>query len=68
MLFYDGKSRLGWLLTAGGTLIVFLGILLNLRVYFEPTTLFDTLVMLVLLAGGVGLLARSLKPQGTPHP
>ena len=64
VLFYDGKSRFGWLLTAGGVLIVFLGILLNLRIYFEPTSLFDTLVMLMLLAGGIGLVARSLKPQG----
>ena len=39
-------------------------ILMNLRVYFEPTSLFDTLVMLVLLAGGIGLISRSLKPQG----
>ena len=38
---------------------------MNLRVYVEPTSLFDTLVMLVLLAGGIGLIARSLKPQGT---
>jgi len=65
VLFYDGKSRLGWILTACGTLVVFLGILTNLRVYFEPTSLFDTLVMLVLLAGGIGLVARSLQPQGT---
>jgi hypothetical protein len=36
---------------------------MNLRVYFEPTSLFDTLVMLVLLAGGIGLIARSLKPD-----
>ena len=64
-LFYDGKSRLGFLLTACGILIVFLGILTNLRVYVEPTRLFDTLVMLVLLAGGIGLIARSLRPQGT---
>jgi len=65
VLFYDGSSRPGWILTAGGALIVFLGVLMNLRIYFEPTTLFDTLVMLVLLAGGLGLVARSLKPQGT---
>jgi hypothetical protein len=65
VLFYDGKSVLGRILTAGGTLIVVLGILMNLRVYFEPTSLFDTLVMLVLLAGGIGLIARSLQPQGT---
>jgi hypothetical protein len=64
-LFYDGKSRLGFLLTACGILIVFIGILTNLLVYAEPTSLFDTLVLLVLLAGGIGLIARSLEPQGT---
>ncbi|HEX9186189.1 MAG TPA: hypothetical protein VGB87_03890 [Vicinamibacteria bacterium] len=67
VLFYDGRSRLGWLLTAAGALIVVLGILLNLRIYFEPTSLFDTLLMLVLLAGGLGLLARSLRAQGPPR-
>jgi hypothetical protein len=64
VLFYDGKSRLGWVLTLVGVLIVFLGILLNLRIYFEPTSLFDTLLMLVLLASGIGLVARSLSAQG----
>jgi hypothetical protein len=63
-LFFDGKSRVGWLLAGGGALVIFLGILLNLRIYFEPTSLFDSLVMLILLAGGLGLVARSLKPQG----
>jgi hypothetical protein len=63
-LFFDGKSVLGWLLTLGGALLIFLGILMNLRVYFEPTSLFNTVVMLVLLAGGLGLIARSLKPSG----
>jgi hypothetical protein len=66
ILFYDGRSRLGWALTLGGALIVFLGVLMNLRVYFEPTSLFETLLMLVLLAGGLGLVARSLKPQPPP--
>ena len=63
ILFFDGKSALGWVLTLGGALIVFLGILLNLRIYFEPTSLFDTILMLILLAGGLGLLARSLRPR-----
>jgi hypothetical protein len=36
---------------------------MNLRIYFEPTSLFNTLIMLVLLAGGLGLLARSLRPS-----
>jgi hypothetical protein len=61
MLFFDGKSKAGWLLTLVGAVIILAGVLLNLRIYFEPTSLFDTLVMLLLLAGGIGLIARSLK-------
>ena len=60
-LFFDGKSLWGWVLTLGGALMILLGILMNLRIYFEATSLFNTLVMLVLLFGGLGLLARSLK-------
>jgi hypothetical protein len=41
---------------------------MNLHIYFQPTSLFNTLVMLVLLAGGVGLLARSLRDHGTTAP
>ena len=63
VLFFDGKSTLGWVLTLGGALLVFLGVIMNLRIYFAPTSLFNTLVMLVLLAGGLGLVARSLRPQ-----
>jgi hypothetical protein len=62
VLFFDGRSVLGWMLAVGGALIVVLGILVNLQAYFQPTSLFNTLVMLVLLAGGLGLVARSLRP------
>ena len=65
LLFFDGQSRGGMLLTIGGAVIILLGILMNLRIYFEPTSLFNTLIMLVLLAGGLGLLARSLRPRPT---
>jgi len=63
MLFFDGKSVLGWLLVVAGAAIIFLGILMNLHIYFATTSLFNTLVMLFLLAGGLGLIARSLKPS-----
>jgi hypothetical protein len=62
LLFFDGRSIPGWLLTAAGAVVIFAGILMNLRIYFEPTSLLNTLVMLVLLVGGLGLLARSLRP------
>jgi hypothetical protein len=63
ILFFDGKSLPGWLLTLCGAVVIFLGILMNLRVYFAPTSLFNTLVMLLLLSGGLGLVARSLRPR-----
>ena len=51
------------MLTIGGAIVIFVGILMNLRIYFEPTSLFNTLIMLTLLAGGLGLVARSLKAR-----
>jgi predicted membrane channel-forming protein YqfA (hemolysin III family) len=61
LLFFDGRSAWGWVLTAGGAVIILTGIVTNLHVYFRPTSLFNTLVMLGLLAAGVGLVARSLR-------
>jgi hypothetical protein len=63
-LFFDGKSLVGWLLTIAGLLIILAGILMSLHIYFRPTSLFNTLLMLVLLFGGLGLIFRSLKSTG----
>jgi hypothetical protein len=63
LLFFNGRSIAGWLLTFAGAIIIFVGILTNLDIYFRQTSLFNTLLMLVLLAGGIGLVARSLRSQ-----
>lgn len=63
-LFFNGRALIGWLLTGAGALIIFAGIISNLGIYFRPTSLFDTLIMLALIAGGLGLVARSLRSQG----
>ena len=60
-LFFNGKSLTGWILTVAGLSIILVGILLSLHIFFRPTSLFNTLIMLVLLFGGIGLIARSLK-------
>jgi len=60
-LFYNGKSVIGWLLTGLGLAIILAGILMNIDIYFRQTTLFNTIVMLGLLFGGIGLIARSLR-------
>jgi hypothetical protein len=61
MLFWNGRSVLGWLLTIGGGLFIIAGVIANMHIYFQPTSLFNTIVMLVLLFGGLGLVARSLR-------
>ena len=63
MLFFDGRSKLGWVLTGLGGLIILLGIITNLSIFFRPTSLFNTLIILALLAGGIGLIARSLRTK-----
>ena len=70
-LFFDGRSVPGWLLTGLGALIIVAGIISNLQIYFQPTSLYNTLIMLALLAGGLGLIARSLRsspPAATRSP
>ena len=64
LLFFNGRSLAGWGLTAAGAVIIMAGILANMHIYFQSTSLFDTLVILTLLAGGIGLVARSVRPQG----
>ena len=60
ILFFNGKSILGWILLFVGIVIIAVGVLMNLTVYFQPTSLFNTIMMLVLLAGGIGLIARAI--------
>ncbi len=68
VLFFNGRSVLGWLLTVVGVAIILAGILMNMDIYFRQTSLFNTLVMLGLLAGGIGLVARSLRAHGEAAP
>ncbi len=63
LLFWNGRSVVGWLLTGAGALFILAGVLANMHIYFRPTSLFATIVMLVLLVGGLGLIARAMRPH-----
>jgi hypothetical protein len=60
-LFFNGRSVVGWVLTAAGLIIIFVGILARMSIYMRHTSLFNVLLMMVLIAAGVGLVARSLR-------
>ena len=64
ILFFNGKSIIGWALLVIGVVIIFTGIIMNLNIYFQQTSLFNTILMFVLLAGGIGLILRALAPHG----
>jgi hypothetical protein len=64
LLFWSGRSLVGWALTVAGALFILAGVLANMHIYFQPTSLFNTIVMLVLLVGGLGLIARAIRPYG----
>jgi hypothetical protein len=63
VLFFNGKSILGWLLTLGSLLFIVVGVIANMDIYFERTSLWNTLVMLGLMGAGIGLVARGLRPH-----
>lgn len=64
MLFYDSASKLGWLLSGMGFLILVTGLIANLEVHFRATSLWATLTVLGLFVGGIGLILRSLRAAG----
>src|SRR4029453_16685713 len=41
ILFFNGRSPWGWVLTLGGALIIFVGVITHLPVFFQPTSLFN---------------------------
>lgn len=63
ILFFKGRSVIGWLLAAGGLGFIVVGIIANLDIYFERTSLWATLIILAMPAAGLGLLARALRPH-----
>lgn len=64
ILFYDGRSFAGRVLTGGGALFILAGIIMNMDIHLRTTSLYNVLIMLVLLVGGVGLVMRSVLPMG----
>jgi len=63
ILFFDGKSFAGRFLTGIGALFIITGIIVNMDINYQQTSLFNTLVMLILLVGGIGLVVRSVMPM-----
>src|SRR5262249_52460177 len=53
ILFFNGKSVLGWLLTGGGAVAIVVGLLGGMNIWFKPTRLFNPLLIAGLKGGGI---------------
>lgn len=63
ILFANGKSIIGRVLTALSALVILVGIVANLDITFKQTSMFNMLVMFIMLVGGIGLIVRSVMPM-----
>ncbi|NLL05168.1 MAG: hypothetical protein GX270_05140 [Clostridiaceae bacterium] len=59
VLFFNEKSFFGWLLTIMGLVIIVLGILMGLRIYFNKITLAQGVIMFGMTAAGAGLTLKA---------
>lgn len=64
MIFYNAKNVLGWLLFLGSLLAICVGVVASIHFSLASMSLFDLLVILTLLLGGLGLFLSSLRSQG----
>jgi hypothetical protein len=63
VLFFNGRSVLGWVLTVAGIALILVGVLMNMDIYFRPTSLWATILMFGLIVAGLGVFARGLRPH-----
>jgi len=61
VIFFDGKSSWAGSSPSAAVLTILAAVLMSLSIQWAPTSLFNTLLMFGLLAGGMGLIARSLR-------
>jgi hypothetical protein len=61
MLFYDGKNIIGWVLSCGSLMAMIAGVIASIRFRMVGLSAFDLITMLVLIAGGTGILLSSLR-------
>ena len=54
---------LGWLLTVGGIAVILVGVLMNMDIYFRPTSLWETILMFGLIGGGSGCSRAACAPR-----
>lgn len=61
MLFYSYKNIIGWVLAVGSVGLIIIGVITSIHFTLAGMTAFDILLILVMVAGGLGLFLSSFR-------
>jgi hypothetical protein len=61
MLFFNSKNYLGWILALGSVLLLIIGVVTSIQFTMAGMSAFDIILILVLVAGGLGLFLSSFR-------
>ena len=61
MLFFNSKSIVAWLLTVGSLALLILGVITSINFTLAGMSAFDILIILALIAGGIGIFLSSFR-------
>lgn len=65
VIFYNAKSKAGWIITAASCALIFFAVLSQLVMIFPTTSLLGLIIMFLPLALGVAMLMKGLSGQKT---
>lgn len=60
-IFYNARSPWGWILSCGALAAIIFGVIMSLSISLRSMSLLDLIIILVLMVGGLGIFARSLR-------
>ena len=63
-IFYNARAPWGWILACGALAAMIFGVLMSLTITIMTMSLLDLIIILVLMVGGLGIFARSLRSTG----
>jgi uncharacterized protein len=60
-IFYNARAPWGWILAGGALCAIVFGVIMSLSINIRSMSLLDLIIILVLMVGGLGIFARSLR-------
>lgn len=63
MIFYNARNWIGWALAGASLIALVAGVIASISLQFARMSVFDLIIILILLVGGLGLFLRALRDR-----